>query len=82
MIVEHCPVRLFYENGRGVARLPGFERLLTKAPAIPGLPPIDMIDYVPLVVAMLRPLMWGQRDLEPHEIEIVRLWLHQQKGPC
>lgn len=75
------PVRLFWENGRGVARWNGKPRMLGAAPAIEGLPVFDMIDYVPSVVEMIRPRGFATRyHLEPAEKRGIEEWLQTMKG--
>jgi hypothetical protein len=76
--------RLYFELGHiGCARLPGgFVRPLNVAPAIQGMPPIEMIDWVPTVVAIVRLVGYGMRDLEPHEQRSAHEWLLSLRGPC
>ena len=73
-------VRLYWENGRGVARLHGVQRALEAAPAIEGLPAYDMVDYIPKTVAMIRPVAFGVRDLDRHECSCIERWLEKMRG--
>ena len=69
------PVRLFFDSGRGCAKVPGRFKTLTHAPLIQGLPLITMIDYAPGVCAMVLPVMGERRDLTVPEIAAVHAWL-------
>ena len=68
-------VRVYFDNDRGTARVPGKIRHFTSPPVIPGIAPFDAIDYAPGAVAMLREPMHGWRDMETYEIRAARRWL-------
>ena len=69
------PVRIYYEAGRGCAKIPGRFKTLAAAPMIQGLPLITMIDYAPGVCAMVLPKHGERRDLTVPEIAAVHAWL-------
>jgi hypothetical protein len=75
------PVRLFWENGRGIACFDGKRKPLDAAPLIEGLPRFDMIDFVPCIVEMIRPVGYGTRyHFEAHERVIIQAWLRTTRG--
>jgi hypothetical protein len=73
-------VRVYFDNGRGCVRMHGFRRALEIAPAIEGLPPYIMLDYIPASVAMIQPKFEKVRDLWKAERESVEQWLATVKG--
>jgi hypothetical protein len=68
-------VRLYWDNGRGFARMNKVQRVLTIAPVIEGLPPFIMLDFIPAVVAMVQEPTDKVRDLWPLERASVQRWL-------
>lgn len=68
-------LRLYWEAGRGCAKVPGRYRNLSHPPQIPGLPSLNMIDYAPGVCAMLQSPYEARRDLTAPEITAVHAWL-------
>lgn len=72
---DFYPLRLFWDAGRGCAKVPGVLRHLTAAPVIPGLPVLTMIDYTPGVCAMVLPHMGHLRDLTNPERAAIHAWL-------
>lgn len=80
MIADLLPTRLWWEGGRGVARLHGREVVLTAPPQVPGLD-VVAIDWAPGEASIVMPRNEGWRDLHPHEVAAVRALLeHLTKG--
>lgn len=69
-------VRVYFDNERGCIKAPGVYRAISRAPVIPGLPKLDMIDFTPEVhVADLRPHMGKRREMYEAEALAVVAWL-------
>lgn len=61
-------VRIQFDSERGCIKAKGVYRHLSRAPRIPGLPSLEMIEYTPEVgVAELRAHMGERREM--HEAE-------------
>lgn len=69
-------LRVCFEGGRGLVKMPGLLRHLTKAPQIEGLPELDAIDYTPEVhCAYLQPAGGARRDMLADEITALQAWM-------
>lgn len=69
-------VRVYFEGRDGIVKAPGLERQLSAAPVIPGLPPLDAIDYAPAVAcAQLQPRHEARRDMSGAECVAMVAWL-------
>lgn len=74
MIADRLPTRLWFEAGRGVARLNGHSRLLTQPPRLPKTE-VCAIDYAPGEALIVQPMHEGWRDLRADEVEAVKALL-------
>jgi len=69
-------VRVHFEGEHGCIKAPGVYRNISRAPTIPGLPKLDMIDFTPEVCcAMLRSHMGEKREMHEAEALAVVAWL-------
>jgi hypothetical protein len=71
--------RVYFDNDKGSACVPGARRILTSPPSIPGLCLFDAIDFAPGCVAMIREPKRGWRDMEGDERNAARKWLDSMK---
>ena len=69
------PTRLYWAGFRGVARVQGVEMRLERPPRILGDVPVDGVDYVPGMLAMVMPRGERWRDMTLAEIELARQFL-------
>jgi hypothetical protein len=72
--------RVYWDNGRGFARLNGKSYQLEVVPVIDGIPHCTMLDYIPCVIALVQPFAEKVRDLEVHERQSMERWLVSLKG--
>lgn len=69
-------VRVFFDDASGCVKAPGVFRNISRAPVVPGLPKLDMIDFAPEVnVAQLRAHMGERREMHQLESLAVAAWL-------
>lgn len=62
------PTRLWWGQGRGVARHDGVYVVLRAAPALTSVPTMTEIDYAPNIVALVREGCGPSRDLTHDEM--------------
>ena len=73
--------RLLWEDDHGFAIHRSRRTPLDVPPQIEGVPPFEMIDFVPGgVVAIIRPIHEPRRDLYAEEGEACMRWLNQLTG--
>ena len=73
--------RVCWDGDHGFARHRSRPITLDAPPVIDGVPPFEMIDFVPGgVVAIIRPIHEPRRELYPHEREACMRWLNQLTG--
>lgn len=58
--------RLLWGHGKAVARLDGITLALTEAPTIQGRQ-VELIDFVPFTIAVIRFPTEGEREMYGHE---------------
>lgn len=69
-------VRVYFDDANGCVKAPGVYRQISRAPVIPGLPKLDMVDFAPEVnCAMLRAHMGERREMTEPEALAVVAWL-------
>lgn len=75
-------VRVYFDAERGCVKAPGVYRQISRAPEIPGLPPLGAIDFAPETqTATLRALMGERREMRADESLAVATWLRAvQRG--
>lgn len=67
------PVRLWWADGRGVAKAQGRPAWLHQAPQFPGFRlELEAIDYAPGIVALITLAGAPMRDMTPAEIHAAR----------
>lgn len=75
------PTRLYWTPLGGFARYEGHEVPLAAPPVLPGLAPVQSIDYAPGTVALVLPKFGALRELEPEERHAALQLLVRLAGP-